>query len=774
MSSVKVGQALPRVEDRKLLTGRGRYVDDINLPLQAHGVVVYSNHARARIKSIDTSRALRSPGTLGVLTGNDIAHRGLGGLPPLFMPEDSGGPKAYRTIRPLLAQSEVRHVGDRVAFCIAETLQEARDAADLIEIDYEPLPGVIDLPGAVASGAAGVWDAVPSNVCFTLKMGDAAACEKAFAEASHRVRLPLVNNRVTASSMEPRAAIGLYDPADESFVLYSSTQNPHRVREMLAQSVFRIPESKLRVIGPDVGGGFGMKGDTYPEEGIVLLASQVVGRPVKWNPTRSDAFILDNAGRDQVVDAEMALDSKGYILAVRAKALHNLGAYMVGAALVPLVFSLKLIPNVYRVPAVDLSTQGVFTNTAPTNPYRGAGRPEAIYVIERLLDVAADELDVDPVEIRRRNFIDKAELPYRSPTGLTYDSGDFCAAAEACVALADWNGYAARRDASARNEKLRGRAIISYIEDTGVFNDRMELRFDPSGAVTIVAGTFSHGQSHATTYGQCVSDWLGMPMDQVRLLQGDTDQVSFGRGTYASGSAIIGGNALRSAADQVIEKAKTLAGVLLEASVHDLVFRDGFFRIAGTDRSISLKDVAKSAYHPARLPKEFREGLEASAFFAAEPPGFPNGCHICEVEIDPATGAVTVDRYAAVDDFGRLINPLIVNGQVHGALAQGLGQALSEHMVYDGAGQLLTASFMDYAVPRASEMPPFVLAFNEEPCRTNPLGVKGAGEGGCVAAPPVVVNAILNALHALGIRHIDMPGTAQRIWQAIHVERQRQ
>jgi aerobic carbon-monoxide dehydrogenase large subunit len=772
MHNAKFGQALPRVEDRRLLTGTGCYVDDINLPMQAHGVVVHSNHARARIRSIDTRRALRSPGALAVLTGGDLVQRGLGGLPPLFMPEDTGGPKAYRTIRPLLAQSEVRHVGDRVAFCVAETLAQAQDAAELIEIDYEPLPSVTDLPAAVLAGAPSVWDAVPTNVCFTLTMGDAAACEKAFAAASHRGRLRLVNNRVTASPMEPRGAIGQYNPADKSFVLYSSTQNPHRVRETLAQSVFQIPESKLRVIGPDVGGGFGMKGDTYPEEGIVLLASQLIGRPVKWISSRSEAFILDNAGRDQLVDAEMALDRAGHILAVRVRALHNLGAYMVGAALVPLVFSLKLIPNVYRVPAVDLCTQGVFTNTAPTNPYRGAGRPEAIYVTERLLDLAADELGIDPGEIRKRNFIDKTQLPYRSPTGLTYDSGDFAAAADSCLALADWDGYAARREASARNDKLRGRAIVSYIEDTGVFNDRMELRFDPSGAVTIVAGTFSHGQSHATTYSQCVSDWLGIPLDQIRLLQGDTDQVSFGRGTYASGSAIIGGNALKAAADEVIEKAKRLASVLLEASVEDLEFREGVFRIAGTDRCVSLKDVARSAYHPAKVPKGLRLGLEASAYFAAEPPGFPNGCHICEVEIDAATGAATIDRYAAVDDFGRLINPLIVNGQVHGALAQGLGQALGEHMVYDAMGQLLTASFMDYAMPRASEMPTFAVAFNEEPCRTNPLGVKGAGEAGCVAASPVVINALINALQPLGIRHLDMPATAERIWQAIRLKRQ--
>jgi carbon-monoxide dehydrogenase large subunit len=658
-----------------------------------------------------------------------------------------------------------------VAFCVAETLAQARDAAELIEIEYEPLPSVVDLSAAVAAGAPSVWDAVPTNICFTLKMGDIVATQNAFAAASHHVRLRLVNNRVTASSMEPRGAIGIHNPADQSFVLYSSTQNPHRVRETLAQFVFRIPEPMLRVIGSDVGGGFGMKGDTYPEESIVLLASQLLRRPVKWISSRSDAFILDNAGRDQLIDAEMALDTEGHILAIRAKALHNLGAYMVGAALVPLVFSLKLIPNVYRVPTLDLSTQGVFTHTAPTNPYRGAGRPEAIYATERLLDLAASDLGIDPFEIRRRNFIDKRALPYRSPTGLTYDSGDFRAAAETCVALADCAGHAARRDISARHGKLRGQAIVSYIEDTGVFNDRMELRFDPSGAVTIVAGTFSHGQSHATTYSQCISDWLGIPMDQIRFIQGDTDQVSFGRGTYASGSAIIGGNALRLAADKVIEKARMLAGSLLEASADDLVFREGSFHVVGTDRSVSLKAVAKAAYHPTLLPKELRVGLEASAFFVADPPAFPNGCHICEVEIDPATGAITVDRYTAVDDFGELINPLIVHGQVHGALAQGLGQALGEHMIHDDAGQLLTASFMDYAIPRASETPAFDVAFQGEPCRTNPLGVKGAGEGGCVAAPPAVVNAILNALRSLGIRHIDMPATAQRIWQAITLSR---
>jgi aerobic carbon-monoxide dehydrogenase large subunit len=766
MTIAKFGQSIPRVEDRALLTGRGRYVDDISLPGQAHSVLVYSSHAHARIRSMDTSRALRCPGVLCILTGEDVFRRGLGGLSPLFMPEDAGGPKAYRTSRPILAHDEVRHVGDRIAFCVAETAAQARDAADLVAVDYAPLPCVTELTTATAPDAPRVWQPVANNTCFTLRMGDAAATARAFADAFHRVELTLVNNRVTACAMEPRGAIGHYDAGDDSFVLYSSTQNPHRIRETLAQSVFHIPEAKLRIVGPDVGGGFGMKGDTYPEEALVLLASQVAGRPVKWIASRSEAFVLDSAGRDQRVDAEMALDRDGRIMAIRAKALHNVGAYMVGAALVPLVFSLKLISSVYRIETLDLTTSAVFTHTAPTMPYRGAGRPEAIYVVERLLDLAAWEMKIDRLEIRRRNFIDAAALPYRTATGLVYDSGDFREAAESCALLSDWEGYEARRQSSLQRHKLRGRSIVPYIEDTGVFNDRMELRFDPSGAVTIVAGTFSHGQSHATTYSQCVSGWLGIPIERIRFLQGDTQQVSFGRGTYASGSAIIGGSALKLAADALIEKARKLAGFLLEANEQDIEFRDGVFRISGTDRAIAITDVAKAAYHPARLPKELRAGLEANAFFAAEPPAFPNGCHVCEVEVDATTGQVTVDRYTAVDDFGQLINPLIVAGQVHGAVAQGLGQALGEQMVYDDSGQLLTASFMDYALPRADGLPAFTLSFNEQPCRTNPLGVKGAGEGGCVAAPPAIINAVLDALAPLRVRHLDMPVSPERIWRA--------
>jgi aerobic carbon-monoxide dehydrogenase large subunit len=683
MHKAKFGEAIRRVEDRRFLVGRGCYVDDISLPELSYAAIVYSNRAHARIKSIEKTRALRAPGVLGVLTGEDIALQGLGGLPPLFMPEDTGGPKGYRTVRPLLTERIVRHVGDRVAVCVGESQAQAHGAAEFVEIEYEDLPSVTSLADATNAGAPEVWEAAPDNVCFTLRIGDAPRAEMAFAKAAHRVRVRLSNNRVTASPMEPRGIIGSYDPANDRFTLYSTTQNPHRTRETLAHWVLGIPESKLRVVGPHVGGGFGMKGDNYPEEGIVLAAARAVGRPVKWIATRSDAFVLDNAGRDQLIDAEMALDADGRILAVRANAMHNLGAYIVGAAIVPLVYSLKLIPNVYDIPVVDLTTRGIFTHTAPTNPYRGAGRPEAVYATERLLDLVAEALQLDRVEIRKRNFVQKAALPYRSATGLVYDSGDFCAAADACVSLADWDGFEMRKQKSRAAGKLRGRAVVSYIEDTGVFNDRMELRFDPSGALTIVAGTFSHGQSHATTYSQCVSGWLGIPMEQIRFIQGDTEQVAFGRGTYASGSAVIGGSTLKLAAEAIVEKAKTVAGFLLETNTDDLEFSDGHLRVSGTDRTVSLQEVAKWTYHPARLPKEMRVGLEASAYFATEPPAFPNGAHVCELEIDPETGEVLIDRYTAVDDFGRIINPLIVGGQVHGALAQGIGQALGESMIHD-------------------------------------------------------------------------------------------
>ena len=769
MNAFGIGQPVRRVEDRRFLTGRGRYVDDIDLPHLAHGVVVRSPHPHARIRRVDVARARAAAGVICALTGADAIADKLGGIPPNFMPEDVGGPKGYRTFRPVLVSDKARHVGDRVAFVVAETAELACEAAQLVDVDYGPLPAVVTVEDAVNDGAPRIWDDWTSNVSFTLAMGNKEAADAAFATARHVVALRLLNNRLTANALEPRGAIGDYNPADDSYTLYTSTQNPHGVRTVIAQAVFRLPETRFRVIAQDVGGGFGMKGDTYPEEALVLWASRRAGRPVKWISTRSEGLLSDDQGRDQVVQGEMALDAHGRILAIRAQALHAVGACIVGAAVVPLVYSLKLVPNVYTVPAVHVVTKAVFTNTAPTGPYRGAGRPEAVYLTERLLDRAAAVIGVDPVEIRRRNFIAPRAMPYTTPTGFVYDSGEFAATMDRCLDLADWKGFASRRAASERQGKRRGRALTYYIEDCGVFNDRMELRFDPSGNVTIVAGTFSHGQGHATTYAQMVSDWLGVPFENIRLVQGDTSQVSFGRGTYASRSAMIGGSALKAAADALIEKARPLAAHLMEAALADVGFKDGKFQVVGTDRAMPLADVAKAFYRPAGLPREFGIGLEASGAWAAEPQSFPNGAHVCEVEVDPDVGAVAIDRYVVVDDVGRVINPLVCEGQIQGGLAQGIGQALFEHVVYDReSGQLLSGSFGDYCLPRADQLPAFVTAFEEIPCKTNPLGVKGVGEAGSVAAPPTVINAVIDALRPLGVDHLDMPATPSRVWQSLH------
>ncbi len=768
MNKFGIGQPVRRVEDQRFLTGRGRYVDDLQLAHQAYGAVVASPHAHARIRGIDVRQAAAAPGVLCVLTAADARADKLGGIPPLFMPEDMGGPKGYRTFKPLLAGDKARHVGERIAFVVAETQAQAREAAELVAVDYEPLPAVVNVEDAAKDGAPRIWEEWTSNVAFPLMMGNKQATDAAFAAAPHVVRLRLENNRLSANALEPRGAIGDYSPADDSYTLYTSTQNPHGIRTVLCQAVFKMPETKLRVVAYDVGGGFGMKGDTYPEEGLVLWASRRLGRPVKWTATRSESIMGDDHGRDQVVTCEMALDENGKILAIRAQAVHAVGAYVTGAAVVPVLYALKLIPNVYTVPALHVATRAMFTNTAPTGPYRGAGRPEAVYVTERLLDLAGQKLKLDPVEIRRRNYIAPGAMPYTTPTGFVYDSGEFAKLTDKCLELADWPGYAARKSATERRGRLRGRGMIYYIEDCGVFNDRMELRFDPSGMVTIVAGTFSHGQGHATTFAQLVAEWLGVPFEHIRFVQGDTDQVPFGRGTYASRSALLGGSALKMAADAVIEKARPMAAQMLEAAAGDLSFTDGRFRITGTDRSVALVDVAKAFYRPVGLPKQFGIGLEASGAWAADPQNFPNGCHVCEVEIDPETGAVTIDRYAVVDDIGRVINPLVCEGQVQGGLAQGIGQALLEVVVYDAeSGQLLSGSFSDYAMPRADDLPAFDLGFIEVPCKTNPIGVKGVGEAGSVGAPPTVMNAILDALRPLGVEHVDMPATPRRVWEAI-------
>jgi carbon-monoxide dehydrogenase large subunit len=762
-----IGQPVPRKEDPRFLTGRGRYVADIDLVRQVHAVFVFSPHAHARIRAIDKTAAERAPGVYAVLTGADWAADGLGTLDPETMPEDMGGPAGYRTKRPPLALDRVRYVGERVAVIVAATEAEARDAAELVAVEYEILPAVVRAEDAMRPDAPLVHDGAANNASFTMQMGNAAAVEAGFARAHHVTRLSLYNNRLTAVTMEPRGCVAEYDPGTRRWTLYTSTQNVHGVRQTLAHHILHMPESRIRVVARDVGGGFGMKGNVYPEEAILVWAARRVGRPVKWIPSRSEALLGDNQGRDQSVTAELALDTDGKFLALRWTGSHNAGAYIEGAGIVMIVFSLKLASTVYDIPAVAVTSSLVFTNTAPTVPYRGAGRPEAVYIMERLVDRAAREMRIDPAELRKRNLIRPDAYPYETRTGWVYDTGNYAAALAKCQALADWDGYAARRAQSEAAGKCRGRSITYYVDNTGVFNERMELRFDPSGESTIVAGTLSHGQGHETSYAQMVADWLGVPEDKIHLIQADTVEVAIGRGTYASRSMMVGGSALRAAADEVIARGKRFAAHFMEADAADIAFADGVFTIAGTDRSMPIGQVAQMSFIPIGLPSELGMGLQGAGAFNSDLPSFPNGCHICEVEVDPDTGAVTLARYTVVDDCGTVINPLLAKGQIMGGIAQGAGQALLEDVVYDrDSGQLLTGTLMDYGIPRADALPAIAIDFSPVPSPTNPLGAKGVGEGGTVASTPTVMNAILDALAPLGVSDVAMPATPERIWRA--------
>jgi carbon-monoxide dehydrogenase large subunit len=762
-----IGQPVTRKEDPRFLTGRGRYVADIDLARQAHAVFTFSPHAHARIRAVDKTAAERMPGVLGVLTGEDWVADALGTLEPEPVADDRGVPLGFRTKRPPLAQDRVRYVGERVAVVIATTESQARDAAELVSVDYEVLPAVTSTTDAVRPGAPQLHDGAADNTSFTLPMGHADAADAAFVRAHHITRLSLYNNRLTAVTMEPRGCIGEYDPGTRRYTLHTSTQHVHGVRQALAHNILHIPENRIRVVARDVGGGFGMK-VVYPEDAIVVWAARRVGRPVKWIPTRSEAFLGDFQGRDQRVTAELALDADGRFLALRWTGAHNIGAYMEGAGAIPLIFSLKLASTVYDIPVVAVTSSLVFTNTSPTHPYRGAGRPEAVYIMERLVDQAAREMRIDPAELRKKNLIRPEAYPYETRTGWVYDTGNYAAALAKCQSLADWEGYAARRAQSEAAGKLRGRSITYYVDNTGVFNERMELRFDPSGELTIVAGTLSHGQGHETSYAQMVADWLGVPEDKIHLKQADTDEVAIGRGTYASRSMMIGGSALRAAADEVIERGKRFAAHFMEADAADIAFADGAFTIAGTDRSMPIGQVAQMSFIPVGLPSELGVGLQGAGAFSSDVPTFPNGCHICEVEIDRETGEPALDRYTVVDDIGTVINPLLAAGQIHGGVAQGAGQALSEDVVYDpDSAQLLTGTLLDYGIPRADTMPPVTVDFSPVPSPTNPLGAKGVGEGGTVASTPTVMNAILDALAPLGVTDVPMPATPERIWRAM-------
>jgi carbon-monoxide dehydrogenase large subunit len=775
MNQFGIGQPVRRVEDQRFLTGRGHYIDDLVRPRQAHAFMLRSPHAHARVGAIDTTAAAAAPGVVAVLTGDDLARDGLGPIPCLGGLTNRDGSTPVTPPRPAMVHDRVRHVGDTVAMVVAESLAAARDAAELIEVDYQPLPAVVDTASALDPGQPLIWDETPGNLAFDWGVGDPAAVERAMAGARHRVGIELVNNRIVVISMEPRGAIGEYDSGDDSYTLWSSTQGSHLLRAQLAESIFNIPENRVRVITQDVGGGFGMKAFLYPEHVLVLWGAKKIGRPVKWTPERSDAFMTDTHGRDNVTRLELALDDDLRFLGLSVTNIANMGAYLSNfAPEIPTNSGAVMYSGVYAIPAISVVVQGVFTNTVPIDAYRGAGRPEAAYALERLTDYAARRLGVTPQELRRRNFIRPQAMPYTTPLGLVYDSGDFARNMEDALAAADVAGFAARRAESTVHGRCRGLGYAVYIEQSGMPPDEFaELRFDPSGTLTLLMGTQSSGQGHQTAYAQLAAERLGLGLDKIRVLQGDTAAISFGRGTGGSRSLPVGGASVDAAAQKLIAKGRRIAAHLLEAAEADLDFADGAFRITGTDREIGIAAVARAAFDPSQLPPDLEPGFAESGHFTPPAPTFPNGCHVCEVEIEPETGHVEIVRYLVVDDFGTVVNPLLLHGQVQGGVAQGVGQAVFERTVFDPeTGQLVTGSLTDYCLPRAEDLPAIEFSYNVVPCRTNPLGLKGAGEAGAIGAPPALINAIVDALAPLGIEHIDMPVTPERLWQAIRTAKE--
>jgi carbon-monoxide dehydrogenase large subunit len=777
MKHFGIGQPVRRVEDRRFITGHGNYVDDIQLPRQTHAAMLRSPHAHARIAAIDAAAALSVPGVLAVFTGEDLARDGIGPIPCLSAVTNRDGSSSVLPPHPAIAHGRVRHVGDTVAMVVAESVAAARDAAELITVDYEPLPASVDTAQALDPGQPQVWDDAPGNLCFDWEVGDRAAVERALAGARHRVALELVNNRVVVNSMEPRGAIGEYDPGEDSYTLWSSTQGSHFLRNLLADSVFKIPENRIRVVTRDVGGGFGMKLFLYPEHILVLWAAKKVGRPVKWTPDRADAFMTDTQGRDNVTRLDLALDDELHFQALDVGLIANMGAYLSNfAPEIPTASGAVMHSGVYAIPAIHVGVKGVFTNTVPVDAYRGAGRPEAAYAIERLVDYAACQLGLPPEELRRRNFIKPEAMPYQTALGLNYDSGEFARNLDQALAAADLTGFPGRRAASLARGRYRGLGHAVYIEQSGFPPDEFaELRFDQSGTLTILMGTQSSGQGHQTAYTQLAAERLGIDPDKVRVLQGDTAAVSFGRGTGGSRSIPVGGASLVQAADKLIAKGRRIAAHLFEAAEADVEFADGVFSVSGTDRRLGIEEVARAAFDPARQAPGVEPGFDESGHFTPPQPTFPNGCHVCEVEIEPDTGHIDILRYLVVDDFGTVINPMLLAGQVQGGVAQGVGQAMLERTVFDPeTGQLLTGSLTDYCIARAEDLPAIEFAYNIVPCRTNPLGVKGAGEAGAIGAPPALVNAVVDALGELSIAHLDMPLTPERVWQAIQAAQPRQ
>ncbi len=768
MGEFALGQAVARFEDLRLLRGGGRYVDDMVLPRMAHGYVLRSPHAHARIRSIDTGAAHDAPGVLAVLTGADWAKSGWGDLPVPAGPKRRDGRPLYRPPYPALVKDRVRWVGDYVAFVIAETRAQAQDAAELIVVDYEPLPAVVATAAASLPGAALVWDDCPDNICFVHLEGDKAATDAAFARAAHVVRHELVINRVTGATMEPRGSIGDYDPSEKRYTLYTTLQRTHGFRAELAQHVLKVPENTIRVVAGDIGGSFGMKSAVYNEVALVLLGAKLTGRPVKWTSTRSEAFLSDAQGRDNVTTAELALDAAGTFLGLRVKTIANVGAYLQTGGNV-FVGNLGTLAGVYRTPAVHVDVTAVFTNTNPVRPYRGNGRPEAGYVIERMVDLAAAQVGIDRVELRRRNLIPPAAMPYKTGLTFTYDCGAFEHTLDRALDVAGFSGFAARRAEAKARGKLRGIGFSYTIERAAAAGfEGAEIRFDRSGGVTLLAGSVTQGQGHETVFKQLVADRFGLDPLDVHYVQGDTDKIFFSEGTGGSRSATLGGSAFHVAADKVVAKGKAIAARVLGVAPDEIGFTEGIFAAPRSNRTLTLKEVAKAALDPRSLPEGMEPGLVAHAVYEAKVENFPNGCHVCELEIDPETGAVEIARYSVVDDVGTVMNPLLLEGQVCGGVVQGVGQVLLEDIRFDAAsGQLLTGSFMDYAMPRADDMSALVMESNPVPTKTNPLGVKGAGEAGCVGALPAVANALVDALSVMGIRHVAMPATPERLWQAM-------
>ena len=770
MGPFGIGQAVKRFEDPRLVQGGGRFHGDVNLPGQAHAVVVRSVHAHARILSIDRAAACRAPGVLAVFTGDDLAQAGLGSTRTTLARTRPDGSPMFAPAHPVLVRDRVRCVGDPVAFLVAEALAQAEDAAELVRIEYEPLPSVTATAEAVRAGSPPVWDECPDNVSNVFEAGDEAAAAAALARADHVVRGRYVITRVHAQYMEPRGALGVYEPGEDRYTLHADVQYPHRVRHVLATSVFRVPEHRVRVIAGNIGGAFGTKGWQYPEHRLVLWAARKLGRPVKWACERREAILADEHARDTVSEAELALDARGRFLGLRVRTVANVGAYVSSDRnLLATFMNVATLVGVYTIPAAHVHVTCVLANVNPTAPYRGAGRPESTYVIERLIDDAARQLGRDPVELRRINLNPPSAMPYRTAFKVTYDSGQFEKSMDMALRLADVGGFAARREMSRRRGRLRGLAVVNAIERAAAPQPEFaEIRFDPSGSATVLMGTKDQGQGHETTFKQVLHERLGLDPDAVRYVDGDTDRVAFGTGTMGSRSTVVGGSALWLAADKVIAKGKRIAAHLLEAGEADLIFEEGRFRVAGTHRAVSITDVARAAFQPARLPPGLEPGLYETGTFAPRQDTWPNGCHVCEVEIDPDTGVVALLGYLVVDDVGTVVNPLTLSGQIHGGVAQGAGQALMEEVVYDReSGQLLTASFMEYALPRADMLPDVVIGSNPVPTQLNPLGAKGAGEAGTVGALPAVMNAVMDALAPLGVRQLDMPATPERVWRAI-------